>query len=71
MINLEWTAKKFFLYLYFTFFVTILYIYYGMMTVALSPNVQIGTILAAFFFNVWNIFCGFIISKPVSLSPGN
>ncbi|CAM6085681.1 unnamed protein product [Calypogeia fissa] len=64
LINLEWKADKFFLYLHFTFCVTILFIYYGMMTVALSPNVQVATVLSAFFFNVWNIFSGFIIAKP-------
>ncbi|CAM6108621.1 unnamed protein product [Calypogeia fissa] len=63
-INLEWHADKFFLYLHFTFFATILFIYYGMMTVALTPNVQVGTVFAAFFFNIWNIFSGFIIPKP-------
>lgn len=67
LIDLEWTASKFFLYLHFTFFITILFVYYGMMAVALTPNVQVATVLSAFFFNVWNIFSGFIIAKPVSL----
>lgn len=68
LINLEWKADKFFLYLHFTFTVIMLFIYYGMMTEALTPNLQLGALFCAFFFNIWNMFCGFIIAKPVSLS---
>ncbi|KAH7846186.1 hypothetical protein Vadar_010894 [Vaccinium darrowii] len=40
-------------FLYFT--------YYGMMTVAITPNHSIVAIVASTFYAIWNLFSGFII----------
>ncbi|KAL4353278.1 hypothetical protein GQ457_06G011440 [Hibiscus cannabinus] len=64
MIKFKWTAKKFF-WAFFVHFCTFLYFtYYGMMTVAISPNVQVAAILAASFYALFNLFSGFYIPRP-------
>lgn len=66
MIGFEWTATKFFWYLYFMFFTFTYFTYYGMMTVAVTPNADVAAIIAAAFYGIWNVFSGFIIPRPVS-----
>ncbi|KAM1513520.1 hypothetical protein FF2_024777 [Malus domestica] len=44
--------------LYFTF--------YGMMTVAVTPNHHIAAIVSSAFYSTWNLFSGFIIPQPVA-----
>ncbi|TQD81521.1 hypothetical protein C1H46_032919 [Malus baccata] len=44
--------------LYFTF--------YGMMTVAVTPNHHIAAIVSSAFYSTWNLFPGFIIPQPVA-----
>ncbi|KAL3834929.1 hypothetical protein ACJIZ3_009665 [Penstemon smallii] len=64
MVSFEWTAAKF-LYFYFVTFLTLLYFtYYGMMTVSITPNHQIAAIVAASFYAIFNLFCGFFIPRP-------
>ncbi|KAL4352228.1 hypothetical protein GQ457_06G011560 [Hibiscus cannabinus] len=64
MIKFKWTAKKFF-WAFFVNFSTFLYFtYYGMMAVAISPNVQVAAILAASFYTLFNLFSGFYIPRP-------
>lgn len=67
MIGFEWTAPKFFWFLYILFFSLITFTYYGMMMVAITPNAQLATICASFFYSLFNLFSGFLITKPVSL----
>ncbi|CAN1807341.1 ABC transporter G family member 40 [Linum perenne] len=38
--------------------------YYGMMTVAVTPNYHIAAIISSFFYSFWNLFCGFMIPRP-------
>uniref|UniRef100_A0A7N0RH17 ABC transporter domain-containing protein n=1 Tax=Kalanchoe fedtschenkoi TaxID=63787 RepID=A0A7N0RH17_KALFE len=64
MIGFEWTAAKFFWYLFFMFFTLLYFTYYGMMTVAVTPNQQVAAIIASAFYGLWNIFAGFIIPRP-------
>ncbi|KAL2630297.1 hypothetical protein R1flu_014983 [Riccia fluitans] len=63
MIGLEWTAAKFFWYMFFMFFTFMYFTYYGMMAVALTPNHQIAAVVAAFFYSIFNLFSGFLVSK--------
>ncbi|CAM6100567.1 unnamed protein product [Calypogeia fissa] len=63
MIALQWTAVKFFWYIFFMFFTFLYFTYYGMMAVGLTPNHQVASIVAAFFYAVFNLFSGFLISK--------
>ncbi|GMH17672.1 hypothetical protein Nepgr_019513 [Nepenthes gracilis] len=64
MIGFQWTAAKFFWYLFFMFFTLLYFTYYGMMTVAVTPNLHIAAIIAAAFYALWNLFSGFLIPRP-------
>ncbi|OMO66549.1 ABC-2 type transporter [Corchorus olitorius] len=66
MIGFKWTAKKFFWFFFINFFTFLYFTYYGMMTVAITPNAQVAAILAASFYALFNLFSGFYIPKPVS-----
>lgn len=69
MIGFEWTAAKFFWYVYVLYFGVISFTYYGMMMVALTPNATLATICASFFYSLFNLFSGFLITKPVCPPP--
>nr|GEU43666.1 pleiotropic drug resistance protein 1-like [Tanacetum cinerariifolium] len=64
MIGFEWTAAKFFWYLYFQFCCFLYMTFYGMMAVAITPNASIAAIIAASFYGIFNLFSGFIIPRP-------
>ncbi|KAH9780878.1 ABC transporter G family member 40 [Citrus sinensis] len=64
MIGFEWTAAKFFWYLFFMFFSLLYFTFYGMMTVAMTPNHNIAAIVSILFFGLWNVFSGFVIPRP-------
>ncbi|XP_027181577.1 pleiotropic drug resistance protein 1-like isoform X1 [Coffea eugenioides] len=64
MIGFEWTVAKFFWYLFFMFFALVYFTYYGMMTVAVTPNANIAAIVSSAFYALWNLFSGFMIPKP-------
>ncbi|KAF5758174.1 putative pleiotropic drug resistance protein PDR/CDR [Helianthus annuus] len=64
MIGFEWTAAKFFWYLFFQMCCFLYMTYYGMMTVAITPNASIAAIIAASFYGIFNLFSGFIIPRP-------
>ncbi|KAK1416813.1 hypothetical protein QVD17_25930 [Tagetes erecta] len=64
MMGFEWTAEKFFWYALFEFCSLLYMTYYGMMTVAITPNVNIASIIAFFFYGAFNLFSGFIIPRP-------
>ncbi|XP_010654721.1 pleiotropic drug resistance protein 1 [Vitis vinifera] len=63
MIGFEWTAAKFFWYLFFMFFTLLYFTFYGMMAVAATPNQHIASIVAAAFYGLWNLFSGFIVPR--------
>ncbi|KAL3696312.1 hypothetical protein R1sor_010388 [Riccia sorocarpa] len=62
-IQLEWTAAKFFWYIYFMFFTLLYFTYWGMMTVAITPNGQFAAIISSAFYGLWNLFSGFLITR--------
>ncbi|KAF3677235.1 Pleiotropic drug resistance protein 3 [Capsicum annuum] len=64
MIGFEWTAAKFFWYFFIMYFTLLYFTFYGMMTVAVTPNQNVASIVAAFFYAVWNLFSGFIVPRP-------
>lgn len=66
MLGFEWTAGKFFWFLYISFTSFLYWTYYGMMTVSIAPNHQIASILAATFYSLFNLFSGFFIPRTVS-----
>ena len=66
MIDFQWKAAKFLWFFFFMFFTFLYYTYYGMMTVALTPNVNIAAIVSSAFYSIWMLFCGFIIPRLIS-----
>ncbi|KAM0033422.1 putative ABC-type xenobiotic transporter [Helianthus debilis subsp. tardiflorus] len=64
MMGFEWTAAKFFWYVFFQLCCFLYMTYYGMMTVAITPNANIAAIIAASFYGIFNLFSGFIIPRP-------
>ncbi|KZV20014.1 pleiotropic drug resistance protein 1-like [Dorcoceras hygrometricum] len=63
MIGFEWTFSKLFWYLFFMYFTLLYFTFYGMMTVAVTPNHNIAAIVSSAFYALWNLFSGFIIPK--------
>ncbi|KAL6842808.1 hypothetical protein ACP4OV_027652 [Aristida adscensionis] len=64
MIGLEWTVAKFLWYLFFMYFTLLYFTFYGMMAVGLTPNESIAAIISSAFYNVWNLFSGYLIPRP-------
>uniref|UniRef100_A0A0E0JL12 ABC transporter domain-containing protein n=1 Tax=Oryza punctata TaxID=4537 RepID=A0A0E0JL12_ORYPU len=64
MIGFEWTAAKFFWYLFFMVFTLLYFTFYGMMAVGLTPNYHIASIVSSAFYAIWNLFSGFVIPRP-------
>ncbi|KAK3003971.1 hypothetical protein RJ639_019567 [Escallonia herrerae] len=62
MASFEWSLLKFVWYIYFMFFTLLYFTFFGMMTIALTPNHNIAAIVAAPFYMMWNLFSGFMIA---------
>ncbi|KAK7384765.1 hypothetical protein VNO78_30466 [Psophocarpus tetragonolobus] len=67
MMGFEWKASKVFWNLYYTYFSFLYYTFYGMMTMAITPNPHVAGILSTSFYAIWCLFSGFII--PLSRIP--
>nr|AGT28055.1 pleiotropic drug resistance transporter 3 [Panax ginseng] len=63
MIGFEWTVAKFCWYLFFMYVTLLYFTFYGMMTVAVTPNPNIAAVIAASFYGMWNLFSGFIVPR--------
>jgi len=68
MIGYAWEATKFFWFLYTMFCTLLYYVYLGMMTVSLTPNIQVASILTSLFYNIQDLMAGYIVPAPVSPS---
>jgi ABC-type multidrug transport system permease subunit len=64
MIQFEWTAAKFFFFLFFMYFALLYFTYWGMVTVAFTPNIPAAAIISTAFYGLWNLFAGFLIPRP-------
>jgi ABC-type multidrug transport system permease subunit len=67
MVGFQFTLVKF---LWFVLFMTLSFMYYtlyGMMCVALTPNIEIAGGLSFLVFMLWSVFSGFIISRKVNI----
>ncbi|GJN04172.1 hypothetical protein PR202_ga21696 [Eleusine coracana subsp. coracana] len=65
MIGFQLTAAKFF---WFVMYMVMGFMYYtllGMMTVALTPNIEITMGLSFLIFIFWNVFSGFILAREM------
>uniref|UniRef100_A0A804N7L0 ABC-2 type transporter transmembrane domain-containing protein n=1 Tax=Zea mays TaxID=4577 RepID=A0A804N7L0_MAIZE len=66
MIGFQVTASKFFWFFLYQVMSFMYYTLYGMMTVALTPNIEIAMGLSFLIFIFWNVFSGFIIVREVT-----
>lgn len=66
MVGFEGTVTKVCWFFFVNFFTFLYFIYYGMLTVSMTPNHQLAAILSSTFFALFNLFSGFYIRKPVS-----
>ncbi|KAK9682599.1 hypothetical protein RND81_10G084400 [Saponaria officinalis] len=64
MMGFEWTASKFLYYLYFQYFSLLYFTYYGMMSVAVTPNTSMAAIVTSAFYGIWQVFSGYLIPRP-------
>lgn len=64
VIGFYWSVNKLFWYLFVTLCTFLYFTYFGMLTVAISPNVQVASVIAAVFYSIFNLFSGFLIAKP-------
>ncbi|CAK8543693.1 unnamed protein product [Lathyrus sativus] len=64
MIGFEWSVAKVLWYLFFMYFTFLYFTFYGMMSVAVTPNSHISNIVSSAFFSIWNLFSGFIVPRP-------
>ncbi|KAJ4832176.1 hypothetical protein Tsubulata_008993 [Turnera subulata] len=64
MIGYDWKADKILSFYYFIFMCFSYFSMYGMMAVALTPGHQIAAVVMSFFLNFWNLFSGFLITRP-------
>lgn len=67
MMGFEWTVSKFFWFIFFMYCTILYFTFYGMMTMALSPNHHIAAISSSAFYALWNLFSGFVV--PLTVSP--
>ncbi|XP_020260301.1 pleiotropic drug resistance protein 2-like isoform X1 [Asparagus officinalis] len=63
MIGFGPGVEKFFWFFYFIFMCFMVFTLFGMMVVSITQNHQIAGILSGFFFNLWNIFTGFVLPR--------
>jgi hypothetical protein len=67
MIGYEWTAIKFFQYLFAVFMTILSMVYYGMLAIGISPSLEYSFLLSGSIYCVWNLFSGFVIPLTVNL----
>lgn len=46
------------------YFTLLYFTFYGMMTVAMTPNYNIAAIVSVSFYGIWDLFAGFLIPRP-------
>ncbi|CAI9267836.1 unnamed protein product [Lactuca saligna] len=63
LASFEWNMMKLFWYVYFMFFTLLYFTFFGMMTIAVTPNHNIAAIVAAPFYMLWNLFSGFMVVR--------
>ncbi|KAK9136565.1 hypothetical protein Sjap_007159 [Stephania japonica] len=64
MVGYFQSAYKIFWTFYAMFSVLLSFNYLGMLLVSLSPNVEIASMLAAYFYTIFNLFTGFAMPGP-------
>ena len=67
MMGYQWSVDKFFWYLFVTLCTFLYFTYYGMLAVAISPNAQVAFVIESTFYSIFNLFSGFVITRPMSV----
>ncbi|KAK8581272.1 hypothetical protein V6N12_071502 [Hibiscus sabdariffa] len=63
MMAFEWTAAKFLWYIFFMYFTLLYFTFFGMVTVAITPNFHIAGVISTAFYAIWNLFTGFLVPR--------
>ncbi|KAE8699389.1 Pleiotropic drug resistance protein 1 [Hibiscus syriacus] len=63
MMAFEWTAAKFLWYIFYMYFTLLYFTFFGMMSVAITPNFHIAGIISTAFYAIWNLFTGFLVPR--------
>jgi hypothetical protein len=66
MIGFKWSVANFLWYIFFVFFTTLYFTYYGMMLVAMTPNPNNASFLTRPSYVLWALFSGSVVPSPVS-----
>uniref|UniRef100_A0A383WGZ5 ABC transporter domain-containing protein n=1 Tax=Tetradesmus obliquus TaxID=3088 RepID=A0A383WGZ5_TETOB len=61
LVHFELNAAKFWWYILFTFLTLLFFTYYGMMSVAISANIQLASIMSSSVYSLWFLMAGFFI----------
>ncbi|KAG5535252.1 hypothetical protein RHGRI_023138 [Rhododendron griersonianum] len=65
-IGFYWSISKVLWYMYMMFCTMLYFTYIGMLLVALTPKVQLASILASFCYTMTNLFAGFLVPGPAN-----
>ncbi|KAL9333082.1 hypothetical protein Peur_073221 [Populus x canadensis] len=65
MIGFEWNVGKFLYFYYFIFMSFTYFSMYGMMIISLTPGPEIAAVFMSFFISFWNLFSGYLITRPL------
>jgi len=64
MVGFQWTAAKFFWFLFFELLSLAMFTYFGQFSVSITPNVTVASILSGTVYFTMTLTCGFIIPAP-------
>jgi ABC-type multidrug transport system ATPase subunit len=64
MARFAYDAAKFFWFLFFMVLTLIYFNFYGIASVALTPNLLVAAVLSGAFYGLFNLFAGFVAPKP-------
>ncbi|CAA0810621.1 ABC transporter G family member 32 [Striga hermonthica] len=62
MAAFDCNVWKFLWHIYFMYFTLLYFTFFGMMTISVTPNHNVASIVAAPFYMMWNLFSGFMVS---------
>ncbi|KFK23133.1 hypothetical protein AALP_AAs61551U000700 [Arabis alpina] len=64
MVGYHWSVYKVFWSFYAMFCSLLIYNYFGMLLVVVTPNIHVAFTLRSSFYSIVNLFAGFVIPKP-------
>ena len=64
LFHLQWTAAKFWWFWLFQLETLVAFTFYGQLAVAVTPNVELASIISSFFYSWFNLTAGFLMPVP-------